>query len=123
MIYFHGNGEDLGMCLKFFKHLSSNLKVNIIAVEYPGYGVYEGCANENGILDDADRVIEFCLKCLNWPTSLITVFGRSIGSGPAIYVCSKTKFNSLILISPFTSLKQVVEENVGKIGKFVKEWF
>jgi hypothetical protein len=35
----------------------------------------------------------------------ITVVGRSIGSGPAIYLSSIYHVSSLILLSPFLSLK------------------
>jgi len=39
-MYFHANAEDAGMNLDFFHHLKSILRVNILAVEYPGYGIY-----------------------------------------------------------------------------------
>jgi hypothetical protein len=42
-LYFHGNAEDLGNCCSFLKELSYELKVNIVAMEYPGYGIYNTC--------------------------------------------------------------------------------
>jgi len=42
LLYFHGNAEDLGSSLKLLKHMRDTLRTNIIAVEYPGYGIYPG---------------------------------------------------------------------------------
>ena len=40
MLFFHGNAEDLGISYEMLDHLRSQLKVNVVAVEYPGYGAY-----------------------------------------------------------------------------------
>lgn len=46
------------------------------------------------------------------------IFGRSIGSGPATYLASQHKPGCLVLMSPFTSLKDAVKDYV----KFVGTW-
>ena len=40
IIYFHGNAEDVGCAYEFCEELRSEFHVNIILMEYPGYGVY-----------------------------------------------------------------------------------
>lgn len=40
LIYFHGNAEDVGGSYEFISTLRKHLKLNILAVEYPGYGLY-----------------------------------------------------------------------------------
>ena len=40
LLYFHGNAEDLGYSYDLLFDLRANLKINIIAMEYPGYGIY-----------------------------------------------------------------------------------
>lgn len=49
--------------------------------------------------------------------------GRSMGTGPAIYLASKFKPNSLILISAYTSIKNVAYEKVSFLSTFVEEQF
>jgi len=44
------------------------------------------------------------------------VFGRSIGSGPAIYLASKKKCRMLILIAAVASMKLLAENWIGKIA-------
>lgn len=42
LIYFHGNAEDVGLACEMLDYLRSLLKVHVLAVEYPGYGIYDG---------------------------------------------------------------------------------
>ena len=37
-MYFHGNAGNIGTRLPYFKAMFDQLKVNILAVEYRGYG-------------------------------------------------------------------------------------
>ena len=68
-------------------------------------------------MNDAEWVLEFVQKVLLWPSSNIIVCGWSIGTGPASYIASKYKsVGALALISPFMSIKKVVEDGFGKVG-------
>lgn len=49
--------------------------------------------------------------------------GRSMGTGPAIHLASKFKPNSLILISAYTSIKNVAYEKVSFLSGLVEEQF
>jgi len=40
LLYFHGNAEDLGLAWELLDHIRSSLKVHVLAMEYPGYGIY-----------------------------------------------------------------------------------
>ena len=40
IIYFHANAEDIVLANELLDYMRSLLRVNIIAVEYPGYGLY-----------------------------------------------------------------------------------
>ncbi len=42
MVYFHGNAEDVGLASELLDYVRSLLRVNLLAVEYPGYGIYDG---------------------------------------------------------------------------------
>ena len=87
----------------------------MMAVEYPGYGIYEdyGGPSEEKIYKDAELVYNF-VQCM---TSLrekdIILLGRSLGSGPATHIASKFEPGGLILMSPYTSIKSVATNKVG----------
>lgn len=58
LIYFHANAEDIGLTVNFLTRLKEFLSVDIIAIEYPGYGVYEGVSSEVSINKDALTVFD-----------------------------------------------------------------
>lgn len=89
--------------------------MNVIVPEFPGYGVYEGSPDEEQILKDALSVYEFVTGDLLFSPEDIVVIGRSIGSGPACHLASTKKVAGLLLISPFASISEVVEDKFGKI--------
>jgi hypothetical protein len=90
MLYFHGNAEDLGYANEFLVNLKNELKVNILAVEYPGYGLYNQFeTSADKILEDSEIVFDYLTKTLGIKSENIFVFGRSIGSGPATHLCAK----------------------------------
>ena len=65
MVFYHANAADLGLCMSFGRTLSSHLDVHVLMVEYPGYGIYEGVANEKQILDDSLIVYEYLVNVVN----------------------------------------------------------
>jgi len=112
LIYFHGNAEDLGRAEEFLACLTEELQVHVIAMEYPGYGIYPGTPDADRICDDAVNVYDYLVKVLKWEEKDIILFGRSIGSGPATHVAALRNPGMLILMSAFTSIKDVAKHNV-----------
>jgi fermentation-respiration switch protein FrsA (DUF1100 family) len=94
-------------------------------VEYPGYGEYDGAPNEEQICKDSVRVFDFLTQVLKINPDSITVLGRSMGSGPSIHLCSKRDPANLILVSPYTSIKNVSKELIGNFmgSLLIKERF
>ena len=40
LLFFHGNAEDIGIAFEILMEIRNCLKVNVLAMEYPGYGLY-----------------------------------------------------------------------------------
>ena len=53
LIYFHGNAEDVGLACELLDYVRALLKVHVMAVEYPGYGIYDGSPDAEQIIEDA----------------------------------------------------------------------
>ncbi|KAL4507253.1 hypothetical protein ABPG72_002046 [Tetrahymena utriculariae] len=124
LIYFHGNGEDISLSYELTDHLRNALKINVLAVEYQGYGIYEGEPDENQILNDTQYVYNFLTEKLNYSCKNIIVLGRSIGTGPATWLAANKKVGGLILISPFTSIRGVAKHVAGSFAQhLIKERF
>ena len=59
-IYFHGNAEDIGLSYDLLYLFGSELKMHVMAVEYPGYGLYKTSKpDEERIKEDADTVYNY----------------------------------------------------------------
>jgi acetyl esterase/lipase len=96
----------------------------VLGVEYPGYGMYKGIPSEDQIIKDAIHIYDYLINNLNIKEENIVVFGRSIGSGPASYLAANRNPGVIILMSPFTSLRNVVQNLTGKLLSYaVKERF
>lgn len=117
MVYFHANYEDLGITYRFCIDIATNLNINVLAVEYPGYGIYKassGCSSDQ-VLKDSESIYNFLTEIMNIPENNIILMGRCIGSGPASYIASKYKPQCLILLSPFKSIKAAAKSIFDKI--------
>ncbi len=96
----------------------------MLCVEFPGYGMYKGICSEDQIIKDANRVYDYLLNTLNVKEKNIIVFGRSIGSGPASYLAANRNPGVIILMSAFTSLRNVIKNLTGKLLSYaVKDRF
>ena len=88
-MFFHGNAEDVGLAHELLEHLVPIIKVHILAIEYPGYGIYRSKETTEAQMEaDSLRVFDYLTMDYGFATEDIIVFGRSIGSGPSTYLCS-----------------------------------
>ena len=123
MIVFHGNAEDIYSAKIFAESLYKETLMNIIMVEYPGYSIYKGESDADTILENTEIVYDFIKNLFNLSDKNIYIFGRSIGTSPAIYLASKRKPNALFVVSSFTSIRAVADNLVGPLKYLLKERF
>jgi fermentation-respiration switch protein FrsA (DUF1100 family) len=106
LIVFHGNGyvlEDMvGEELKALRET----RLNLLLMDYRGYGSSAPVVpSESTIREDADASFDYLIRERQLSASGIFVMGRSIGSGPAVYLAAKNPgLAGLILESPFSSI-------------------
>lgn len=124
ILFFHANGEDLLDVASLCRKLADHLNCCVMSMEYPGYSVYQGAPSEAQILEDSEALMKFIIDIFKMPAHKIFVIGRSIGSGPAIHIASLFNLGGLLLISAFSSIRNVVSDKFGLvISKIIKERF
>ena len=65
LLYFHGNGEDIGSCYFLMSCFKRRLGCRILAMEYPGYGLYGYASKDsNQLLQDALTVFDYSVNVL-----------------------------------------------------------
>lgn len=122
LIYFHGNAEDIFNNNYSIDLVRTVLPYNTICVEYPGYSIYSEEKSSKTIEEDSLIVFDFLIENGIKEKDII-ICGRSIGSGPSIYLSSIRNPGALVLISPFKSLGEVVRSLVGIFKHLVMDRF
>ena len=121
IIVFYGNAEDIFSSRTMGNSLHKKIGMNIIIVEYPGYSIYKGDSEADVILQNTIIVYDFIKAQFNLEDKNIFIFGRSIGTSPAIYLASVRKPNALFVVSSFTSIRAVANNLVGTLKYLLKE--
>ena len=124
LLFFHGNAEDIFGARIMAEKMKNKLNINIIIIEYPGYSLYiSSSKNSDIILENTMIVYDYIKEIFNLNDNNIFVFGRSIGTSPAIYLSSKRKPNALFVISGFSSIRAVADNLVGPFKVLLKDRF
>jgi len=103
---FHGNAANIANRAEMYRFLSE-LPVNVLAVEYRGYGKSEGSPSEAGIYLDAQAAYDYLVKERGIAPRKIVVFGVSLGTAVATDLASQREVGGLVLEAPFPSARAV----------------
>jgi len=116
LLYFHANAEDLGLIHDTVECLHEYFQVSVLAPEYPGYGLLKDGtkASEENCYRAALVALRHLVVDLGVRFSQIVLIGRSVGSGPALFLASKFPVAGVILINAFTSVSEVAKQYVGQ---------
>ena len=121
MVIFHGNAEDIFLSRSLGNSLQQKIGMNVLIVEYPGYSIYPGISDADIILQNTIIIYDFIKNHFHLEDKNIFIFGRSIGTSPAIYLSSIRKPNALFVVSSFTSIRSVADNLVGPLKYLLKE--
>ena len=98
IIYFGGNSEPITQNGGLFETLFEDHSVYLI--DYRGYGKSEGKPSEAGLFTDALTIFDnLCQRHQS-----IGAYGRSLGSGVAVYLAANRPLEHLILLTPYDSI-------------------
>eukprot|EP00931_Biecheleriopsis_adriatica_P037486 TRINITY_DN21496_c0_g1_i1.p1 TRINITY_DN21496_c0_g1~~TRINITY_DN21496_c0_g1_i1.p1 ORF type:complete len:261 (+),score=40.84 TRINITY_DN21496_c0_g1_i1:25-807(+) len=108
LLFSHGNAEDLGLIIRYFKEMSWILKVNVFSYEYTGYGMSTGVPQEAAVYADIEAAFKYLRDDLRVPWQQIIPYGRSIGTAPSIHLATTTAVRGMILQSPMVSIYRIL---------------
>lgn len=122
MIFTHGNGELIDI---WVRPLSSfrELGLNVLIVEYPGYGRSPGAPSQDTIMETVIAAHDWSVTRSDIDETRIVAMGRSLGSGPACGLAAIRPVAALILLSPFKSVSSMVTERFFLPGFLVRDRF
>lgn len=104
VIYFGGNSEMITHRRGFFEDVFRDYSVYLI--NYRGYGNSEGSPSEAGFFSDALAIY----ATVSSRHESISAYGRSLGSGVAVYLAANRPLEQLILLTPYDSVAAVAQK-------------
>lgn len=129
VLFSHGNAEDIGMVVNYFKELAPVWDVNIFAYEYSGYGCSSGTPSEANVYADIEAAYDYLTSQCRVDPKKIVLYGRSLGTGACVHLASgRLGLAGVILQSPLLSVHRIginlrvtlpgdMFRNIDKIGK------
>lgn len=105
--YFHGNAEDLGDVEPRLQQLH-DLGYSVFAYDYPGYGLSGGTPSEKSIYAGTKLALAHLARGRGVAPEQIIVYGRSIGSGPAVDLAANEHVAGLVIESGLMSAFRVM---------------
>ena len=106
ILFFHGNAGNMSHRLEKL-NIFHSLGVDVLIIDYRGYGRSEGTPNEQGTYRDAEAAYVFLTQTRHRDPKRLVVYGESLGSAIAADLASKRPVGGLILEEAFTSIGDV----------------
>ena len=108
VLLFHGNGSHRGRRVPWYD-LCSSIDVDVLAVDYRGYGDSEGRPSEKALTEDAAASWKYATQTLGYRPDQIIILGESLGGGVSVKLTSMIcqqgdQPAGLILVSTFSSM-------------------
>lgn len=102
VLFFHGNAGNISHRLDSIR-MFNDLGVDVLIVDYRGYGESTGKPSESGLYSDGEAAWAYLEHQRNMAPDRIVIFGRSLGAVVAARVASRHSPAGLIVESGLTS--------------------
>ncbi|HEX9784229.1 MAG TPA: alpha/beta hydrolase [Opitutaceae bacterium] len=109
VLYLHGNAEDIGDIIPHLEEMQRR-GLAVVAFDYRGYGTTPGSPTERNVNADTRTVFRHLVENLGVASDEVLLYGRSLGSGPAIELATRETVCGLVLDGAFTSTYRVVTQ-------------
>jgi len=124
IVFFHGNGQELVDLVPVARRFQDE-GFGFLFVEYPGYGLAAGATtSEETIYRVAERALRE-LADRGIDNARIVLMGHSLGTGVAIEMATRGYGERVILVSPYTSMIDMVKRfaPILPVSTFVSDRF
>jgi alpha-beta hydrolase superfamily lysophospholipase len=110
VLMFHGNAGNIGHRVPIARMLTELVNCNIFMLEYRGYGLSTGSADERGLIIDAQTALDYLKERAETRDTRIVVYGQSLGGAVSIQLVAKNQhsISGLILENTFLSMRKLI---------------
>jgi len=107
LLYFYGNGSNLVGVLRNEFETFRRLGLNVLAVDYEGYGMSRGAPSEAGCYATADAAYDYLGRRADVDPRTLLVGGWSLGGAVAIDLAARRPVGGLAAFCTFTSMAEM----------------
>ncbi len=107
VVFCHGNAGNISYKSQIVD-ICKDQNLNLIMFDYTGYGKSKGKPSQTTLLEDASRYYKYILTKI--PKEEIVIWGESLGGYIASYLAATYGCSSLILLSAFSSVEDVLSD-------------
>lgn len=108
LLYLHGNGGNIGHRLDPIA-VFHRLGLNILIIDYRGYGASTGKPGEEGTYLDALAAWDYLIQEKRHLPQRIVLFGESLGGSIAAWLAARQTPAGLVLYASFTSVPELAQ--------------
>jgi len=108
LLFFHGNAGNIShrrASLEIFHRLG----LNVLMIDYRGYGQSGGSPSEAGLYSDAAAAWSYLIDEKGFAANDVVIFGRSLGGAVATELASNVSARGLILESTLSSARDFAQ--------------
>lgn len=118
LLWFYGNMETVSGLAPIIRWLRPP-GTALLILDYRGYGESGGSPSERGLYEDADAAWAYLTARPEVDASRIAVYGRSVGSVPALHVATTRPVRAVVLESPLSNAADMAREHYAFLPRFI----
>lgn len=112
LLWIHARDANITEINQHLKPLSMLAGLNVLAMEYRGYGNSAGDTTEENLLADAEAAIDYLLQRDDIAGKRILVGGLELGANLAFKVAGRRKVSGVIAVSPLPDMETAVAQKI-----------
>ena len=118
VLFFHGNAGNISHRLERSRLLAERFGLDILLLDYRGYGLSEGRPSEAGLYRDARAAYGEAVR-RGFAPDQILLFGESLGCAVAVQLATEKPCAGLVLETPFLSVPALARKYYPIVPGFV----
>jgi len=118
LLFFHGNAGNISHRRESIE-IFHRLGLNVLIIDYRGYGQSQGKPSEQGLYQDATAAWRFLNEQKSFAPDQIIIFGRSLGGIIAAKLASEVQARGLILESTLSSARDFARQVFKVLARLV----
>jgi len=118
LLFFHGNAGNISHRRESIE-IFHRLGLNVLIIDYRGYGQSEGKPSEQGLYQDATAAWRYLTENKGLAPEQIIIFGRSLGGTIAARLAAGVQARGLILESTMSSARDFARQVFKVLARLV----